>query len=52
MVRLRAVGTRPLFFIDEPHLLTTQQKDGMSLDEARRLSATLMHAFDSTLPVN
>jgi hypothetical protein len=51
-VKIQPTGTRPLFYIDEPHLLTAHQRDGISLDEARTLSATLMHAFDSTLPVN
>ena len=42
-VQIRPVGTRPLFFIDdEDHPLYFEQKDGISLETARRYSCLLM----------
>ena len=43
-IKLQPVGTRPLFFIDEPeHPLAVAQRDGMTLKQVEELAAKLLH---------
>ena len=43
-VRLRPLGERPLFFIDEKdHPLAVQQREGLTLDEAHAMASSIMH---------
>ena len=42
-IRIQPAGIRPLFFLDEPHSLTTQQQNGISLTEAQALASHLLY---------
>ena len=42
-IKIQPLGSRPLFFLDEEHPLATQQRDGMSLEQARAIASQLMH---------
>jgi len=43
-IRLQPLGTRPLFFIDEPeHPLAMAQRDGMTLKQVEDLVSKLLH---------
>jgi hypothetical protein len=41
-VKIEPLGTRPLFFVDEPHPLQKEQEEGISLDTARQYSCRLI----------
>ncbi len=47
-IQLREVGSRPLFFIDEPHLLATQQLQGISQHDAYELGKSLLAEFEGS----
>jgi hypothetical protein len=42
-IKIQPLGSRPLFFLDEEHPLTTQQQSGISLEKAREIASELMH---------
>jgi hypothetical protein len=43
-IKLQPVGTRPLFFFDEPeHPVAVAQRDGMTLKQVEELAAKLLH---------
>jgi hypothetical protein len=43
-IKLQPVGTRPLFFIDEPaHPLAVAQRDALTLKQIEELAAKLLH---------
>jgi hypothetical protein len=41
-IQIEPLGSRPKFFVDEPHPLQDEQKKGISLETARRYSCQLM----------
>jgi hypothetical protein len=43
-VIIQPVGARPIFELNEDHLLADQQRLGISLDRARQMAADLLHA--------
>jgi len=46
-IRIQPVGSRPLFFIDEPeHPLAIEQRLGISLERVQQLASALMHKND------
>jgi hypothetical protein len=43
-IRIQPVGSRPLFFIDEPdHPLAREQREGISLERIQEIASNLMH---------
>jgi hypothetical protein len=43
-IKIQPVGARPLFIIEEPeHPLAIEQRNGISLERARRISAMVRH---------
>jgi hypothetical protein len=43
-IRIQPVGSRPLFFIDEPdHPLAREQREGISLERIQQIASHLMH---------
>jgi hypothetical protein len=46
-IRIQPVGSRPLFYIDEPdHPLAKEQRHGISLDRIQQIASCLMHKDD------
>ncbi|MGC2696613.1 MAG: DUF2199 domain-containing protein, partial [Candidatus Angelobacter sp.] len=46
-IRIQPVGSRPLFFIDEPeHPLAIEQHDGISLERVQQIASALIHKND------
>lgn len=46
-IRIEPVGSRPLFFIDEPeHPLAIEQRNGISLERVQQIASALMHKND------
>lgn len=46
-IRVQPIGSRPLFFIDEPeHPLAIEQRDGISLERVQQIASALIHKND------
>ncbi|HZI58400.1 MAG TPA: DUF2199 domain-containing protein [Verrucomicrobiae bacterium] len=46
-IRIQTLGSRPLFFIDEPaHPLAIEQRNGISLERVQQIASALMHKND------
>jgi hypothetical protein len=41
---VQPVGSRPLFILEESHLLTSEQQRGISLKDAERMASDLLHS--------
>jgi hypothetical protein len=42
-ILVQPLGSRPLFRLEDPNPLTTQQREGISLEDARRMAEKLLH---------
>ena len=43
-IRIQPVGSRPLFYLDEPaHPLTCEQRQGISLERIQQIASRIMH---------
>ena len=46
-IRVQPIGSRPLFFIDEPeHPLAIEQRHGISLERVQHIASALIHKND------
>jgi len=46
-IRIQPIGSRPLFFIDEPgHPLAIEQRDGIALERVQQIASALIHKND------
>jgi hypothetical protein len=46
-IRIEPVGSRPLFYIDEPdHPLAQEQRKGISLERIQQIASRVMHSSD------
>jgi hypothetical protein len=47
-IHIQPVGSRPLFYLDEPdHPLAMEQRQGISLERIQQIASRLMHKADS-----